>query len=156
VTQGPDRPGAAAPFLFGSGAVAIPAQIRSRSRSRPSISAIRTIAVPYRDGQAGAIGAAVLEHARRNRAVVAVRNANHGSHLPASVRPRAVEAAAMAFETWRRREVAGGDPHYVLYAVRVPAEARLDHDALVALGNDDEFGAALAAWLKMRARGISE
>ena len=37
-----------------------------------------------------------------------------------------------------------------------PAEARLDHDALVALGNDDEFGAALAAWLKMRARGISE
>ena len=57
---------------------------------------------------------------------------------------------------WRRREVAGGDPHYVLYAVRVPAEARLDHDALVALGNDDEFGAALAAWLKMRARGISE
>src|SRR5260370_445923 len=73
------------------------------------------IAVPYRDGQAGAIGAAVLEHARRNRAVVAVRNANHGSHLPASVRPRAVEAAAMAFETWRRREVAGGDPHYVLY-----------------------------------------
>jgi hypothetical protein len=69
---------------------------------------------------------------------------------------RAVEAAAMAFETWRRREVAGGDPHYVLYAVRVPAEARLDHDALVALGNDDEFGAALAAWLKMRARGISE
>jgi len=69
---------------------------------------------------------------------------------------RAVEAAAMAFETWRRREVAGGDPHYVLYAVRVPADARLDHDALVALGNDDEFGAALAAWLKMRARGISE
>ncbi len=54
----------------------------------------------------------------------------------------------MAFETWRRREVAGGDLHYVLYAVRVPAEARLDHDALVALGNDDEFGAALAAWLK--------
>src|SRR5712672_4287251 len=73
--------------------------------------------------------------------------------LISSVRPRAVEAAAMAFETWRRREVAGGDPHYVLYAVRVPAEARLDHDALVALGNDDEFGAALAAWLKMRARG---
>src|SRR5882757_361773 len=94
------------PFLFGSGTVAIPAQIRSRSR--PSISAIRTIALPYR---ASAIGAAVLEHARRNRAVVAVRNANHGSHLPASVRPRAVEAAAMAFETWRRREVAGGDPH---------------------------------------------
>jgi len=25
----------------------------------------------------------------------------------------------------------------------VPAEARLDHDALVAHGNDDEFGAAL-------------
>jgi|GraSoi_2013_20cm_1033751.scaffolds.fasta_scaffold92003_2 hypothetical protein len=53
-------------------------------------------------------------------------------------------------------EIDEDDPHYVLYAVRVPAEARLDHDALVALGNDDEFGAALAAWLKMRARGISE
>jgi len=32
--------------------------------------------------------------------------------------------------------------------VRVPAEARLDHDALVALGNDDEFGAALAGMAK--------
>ena len=53
-------------------------------------------------------------------------------------------------------EIDEDDPHYVLYAVRVPAEARLDHDALVARGNDDEFGAALAAWLKMRARGISE
>jgi len=53
-------------------------------------------------------------------------------------------------------EIDEDDPHYVLYSVRVPAEARLDHDALVALGNDDEFGAALAAWLKMRARGISE
>jgi len=53
-------------------------------------------------------------------------------------------------------EIDEDDPHYVLYAVRVPAEARLDHDALVALGNDDEFGAAFAAWLKMRARGISE
>ena len=76
MTQGPDRPGAAAPFLFGSGAVAIPAQIRSRSR--PSISAIRTIAVPYRDGQAGAIGAAVLEHARRNRAVYVDTSYNAG------------------------------------------------------------------------------
>src|SRR6267142_613548 len=30
-------------------------------------------------------------------------------------------------------EIDEDDPHYVLYAVRVPAEARLDHDALVAL-----------------------
>ena len=52
-------------------------------------------------------------------------------------------------------EIDEDDPHYVLYSVRVPAEARLDHDALVALGNDDEFGAALAAWLAARARGIS-
>ena len=52
-------------------------------------------------------------------------------------------------------EIDEDDPHYVLYAVRVPAEARLDHDALVALGDDDGFGAALAAWMAARARGIS-
>ena len=52
-------------------------------------------------------------------------------------------------------EIDEDDPHYVLYAIRLPAEARLDHDALVALGNDDEFGAALAAWLAARARRIS-
>jgi hypothetical protein len=52
-------------------------------------------------------------------------------------------------------EIDEDDPHYVLYSVRVPAEARLDHDALIALGDDDEFGAALAAWLAARARGIS-
>ena len=52
-------------------------------------------------------------------------------------------------------EIDEDDPHYVLYAIRLPADARLDHDALVALGNDDEFGAALAAWLAARARGIS-
>jgi hypothetical protein len=48
-------------------------------------------------------------------------------------------------------EIDEDDPHYVLYSVRVPSEARLDHDALIALGNDDEFGAAIGAWLTARA-----
>ena len=52
-------------------------------------------------------------------------------------------------------EIDEDDPHYVLYAIRLPAESRLDHDDLVALGNDDEFGASSAAWLAARARGIS-
>ena len=52
-------------------------------------------------------------------------------------------------------EIDEDDPHYVLYAIRLPAESRLYHDALVALGNDDEFGASIAAWLAARARGIS-
>ena len=33
-------------------------------------------------------------------------------------------------------EIDEDDPHYVLYAIRLPAESRLDHDDLVALGHD--------------------
>jgi hypothetical protein len=47
------------------------------------------------------------------------------------------------------------DPRYVLYSVRVPSP-RLDDDALIALGNDNEFGAALAAWMAARARRIAK
>ena len=43
------------------------------------------------------------------------------------------------------------DPRFVVYSVRVPSDARLDDDALIALDRDDELGAALAAWLKARA-----
>jgi hypothetical protein len=43
------------------------------------------------------------------------------------------------------------DPRFVLYSVRVPAEARLDDNGLVALSRDDTFGADLAVWLKVRA-----
>ena len=52
-------------------------------------------------------------------------------------------------------EIDEDDPHYVLYSVRVPAEARLDHDALIALGDDDEFGADLARWMADRARRLA-
>jgi hypothetical protein len=47
------------------------------------------------------------------------------------------------------------DPRYVLYSVRVPSP-RLDDDALIALENDHEFGAALAAWLAARARRVAK
>ncbi len=43
------------------------------------------------------------------------------------------------------------DPRFVVYSVRVPADARLCDDALIALGNDDELGASIAAWLAARA-----
>jgi hypothetical protein len=42
------------------------------------------------------------------------------------------------------------DPRCVVYSVRVPSPG-LDDAGLVALGRDDQFGAALAAWLKVRA-----
>ena len=48
-------------------------------------------------------------------------------------------------------EIDEDDPHYVLYAVRVPAEAKLDNAVLLALSDDDTLGADLAAWLKARA-----
>jgi hypothetical protein len=42
------------------------------------------------------------------------------------------------------------DPRCVVYSVRVPSPG-LDDAGLLALGRDDGFGAALAAWLKVRA-----
>lgn len=45
---------------------------------------------------------------------------------------------------------AAENDQYVVYSVRVPREASLDHDHLVALGDDAKFGADLAAWLAAR------
>jgi hypothetical protein len=46
------------------------------------------------------------------------------------------------------------DPRFVVYSVRLPSEARLDHDSLVTLSRDTEFGLALAVWLEARAAGV--
>jgi hypothetical protein len=67
-----------------------------------------------------------------------------------------LDEAAIAAKPFAQREAMaalsdGIDPRYVLYSVRAPSP-RLDDAALIALGNDDEFGAALAAWLADRAR----
>jgi hypothetical protein len=47
-------------------------------------------------------------------------------------------------------EIGENDQH-VEYAVRVPREARLNDDMLLAFHDDDTFGADLAAWLAARA-----
>jgi len=66
--------GRAFPLWFGRGRdpCANPVAVAALDLGYPDI------AVPYRDGQAGAIGAAVLEHARRNRAVYVDTSYNAG------------------------------------------------------------------------------
>jgi len=49
--------------------------------------------------------------------------------LISSVRPRAVEAAAMAFVTWRRREVAGGDTKNTAFRIKPDARRRSSRTA---------------------------
>lgn len=46
------------------------------------------------------------------------------------------------------------DPRFVVYSVRVPSPG-LDDAGLLALNRDEEFGAALAAWLAARAGAVS-